>query len=65
MICHVDPRCHPKVIGDVLKNMQKTSASILRRYMINGNENEAKNEKYIKRIGHKKQIYLNIKCVSV
>ena len=45
--------------------MQKTSASVLRRYMINGNENEAKNEKYIKRIGHKKQIYLNIKYVSV
>ena len=31
---------------DILKNVQKTSASVLMRlYMINDNENEAENEK--------------------
>ena len=28
-ICFIHPRYHQKIIGDILKNMQKTSASVL------------------------------------
>ena len=36
-----------KIVGDILKNIQKTSASVLMRlqHMINYIENEAENEK--------------------
>ena len=33
---------HAKIIGDILKNVRKTSAYVL--HMINDNENETKNE---------------------
>ena len=48
------PRYHPKIIGDILKNVQKLSASGFVTLMINGNENEAVNEKKITKIRHKK-----------
>ena len=43
-------RYHPKIIGGILKNEQKTSTSVydymvIRGYIINDNENEAGNEK--------------------
>ena len=53
IISHLHPRCHPKIIGDARKNIQKTSASVLWRYMFDDNENEAENEKYVKMIRHK------------
>ena len=44
IICFFHPRYQPKIIGNILKFVQKTSTSVL-DYMINGNENEAENEK--------------------
>ena len=38
------PRYHPKIIGNILKNVQKTGASVLMR-LYDDNENEAKNGK--------------------
>ena len=38
------PCYHPKII-DVLKNVQKLSASVLTTFMNNGNANEVENEK--------------------
>ena len=35
---------HPKVIVDILKNVQKISAPVLMRLYDNGNESEAENE---------------------
>ena len=39
------PRFHPKIIGDILKNVQKHMRVFKWRYMINGKENETENEK--------------------
>ena len=39
---------YPKLIRDILKHMQKASASVSGDYMINYNENDAENEKLIK-----------------
>ena len=36
---------YPKLIGDILKHMQKTSVSVSGNYMIDYNENDAENEK--------------------
>ena len=38
---------------DVLKKVQKLSASVLTTFMNNSNANEVENEKYIKNIRHK------------
>ena len=46
------PCYHPNII-DVLKNVQKLSASVLMTFMNNSNENEVENEKHIKNIRHK------------
>ena len=61
---------HPKIIGDILKNVRKTSLSVLRILYINGHENEAKNETYITKIETDLGLrmdtnILNVKCVSV
>ena len=45
IICFLHPRYHPKIIGDNLIHVHKTRASALRRYRINGNENETEIEK--------------------
>ena len=39
------PSYHPKMIGDILKNVQKQLSLSKRGYMINDNEKEAENEK--------------------
>ena len=39
------PRYHSKIIGDILKNVQKQVHLFKLGYMINYNENEAGNEK--------------------
>ena len=36
---------HSQIIGDVLKNIQKTNASVWMIYMINDNKKKAENEK--------------------
>ena len=33
-------RYHPKIVEDILKNVQKPSGSFLMTFMINGHENE-------------------------
>ena len=38
------PRYHPKITGDILKNVPKQVHMFKRGYMINDNENEAENE---------------------
>ena len=41
-------KINPKIIGETVKNVQKASTSVRQwDYMINGNENEAENEKQI------------------
>ena len=46
---------HPKIIGGIPKNAQKTGASVLMTLydMINDNKNETENEKKITKIRHK------------
>ena len=53
IICFLHPCYHPKMLGDIVKNYKKTSASVLMTFIINDNENEAGNEKQITRIQHK------------
>ena len=45
IICFVHPRCHSKIIRNILKNGQIISGSVLMTFVISGNENEAENEK--------------------
>ena len=46
MIRFLHPRYHPKIIGDIIKNVQKASALVFMGiYIINGFENEAENGK--------------------
>ena len=47
-----NPRYHPKTIGDILKMYEKQVRLFKRGYMINGNKNEAENEKQITQIRH-------------
>ena len=42
IICFLHPRCHPKVIGDILKIQVRLFKW---DYIINDNENETENEK--------------------
>ena len=44
IIRFLHPRCLPKIL-DILKNAQKTSASVLMTYMNTDNENDFENEK--------------------
>ena len=46
---------YPKIIRDILKNVQKSTSVYMFKqyYMINYNENEAENEKQITQIQHK------------
>ena len=37
--------CYPKIIGDILKNVQKQARLFKRGYMIDNNENKIENEK--------------------
>ena len=46
------PRYYPKIIGDILKNVPKTSASVLIALHVNDIENEAENLK----VNHKDAI---------
>ena len=50
---YLHPRYLTKIIGDILKNVQKTSTSFKRSYMIPDNESEAGNENEIILIRHK------------
>ena len=34
IICFLPPSYHPKIVGDILKNIQKTSASILMKLLM-------------------------------
>ena len=47
IICFLCPRCYPKIIGDILKNLQKQVRLFKQGYMINGNENKVENSKQI------------------
>ena len=38
------PRSHPKIIWDILKNVEITSASVLMTFMNNNNENDVEKE---------------------
>ena len=47
-MCSLHPLLAKNIKGGILKNVQKTSASLLMTlYMINDNENETENEKNI------------------
>ena len=45
IIRFLHPRYYPKILGDILKNVQKHRRLFWWGYMINDNENEAENEK--------------------
>ena len=45
MIRFLHPCYHPEIIGDILKMYKKQERLFKQGYMINDNENEAKNEK--------------------
>ena len=47
IICFLHLRYHPKIIADILKTVQKPSASVLMRLYINDSGNEAEYEKKI------------------
>ena len=44
IIRFLHPSYHPKIVGDILKNIQKNKCVCFNE-VINGNENEAENEK--------------------
>ena len=51
--CFLHPHYHPKIIRAILQNVQKRVRLFKSGYMMNGNENEAENQKKIKQIRHK------------